>query len=64
MDVVRDYQDDVHIVETTADFCAALRSIEKLDKVDYSARYGEILHRTSWDMTVSKMYNLFKTVAK
>jgi len=63
-DVIRDYQDDVDIVETPDNFCTALQAIVKLDNVDYSARYKEILHKTSWDNTVSQMFNLIKTVAQ
>ncbi|MDN3724138.1 glycosyltransferase [Aequorivita sp. SDUM287046] len=63
-DVVRDYQEHVHIVETESEFCTALESIVKLDKVDYSARYCEILHKTSWDNTVSQMFTLIKKVAQ
>lgn len=63
-DVVRDYEDQVHIVETADAFCTALQSIVKLDNVDYSTRYNEILHKTSWDNTVSQMFTLIKTVAQ
>jgi len=63
-DVVRDYEDHVHIVETPDNFGTALQSIVKLDNVDYSTRYCEILHKTSWDNTVSQMFSLIKAVAQ
>lgn len=62
-DVVRDYAESINIVETPNEFCNVLQTIVKLDNIDYSARYADILFRTSWDNTVSKMYNLINSIA-
>lgn len=63
-DVVRDYEDHVQIVETADQFCIALETIVKLDNINYTDRYKEILHATSWDNTVSQMFTLIKTIAQ
>jgi glycosyltransferase involved in cell wall biosynthesis len=63
-DVVRDYNHCVPIVGTATEFTAALReTLQNTDSVRLQKQYREILEKTSWDNTVSKMTLLInKTV--
>lgn len=58
-DVVRDYSDCVNLIETTEDFCAAIRN----PKQDFEESYKEILENTSWDKTVEKMSSLITKIS-
>src|SRR5690625_572618 len=60
-DVVRSYQDCVHIIQSPEDFKQAVEQALVAD--DFSDQYQKILKQTSWDHTAKEMLKLIKTLA-
>lgn len=56
-DVEREYSNSVHLVSDSTEFVENLRKIMYPKEVDstHVDRYGEILNKTSWNSTVSRM---------
>lgn len=62
-DVVRDYANHIEIINTASEFALAIgRSIRQLGEGDV-LKYQEILDKTSWDNTVSRMTALMEQTA-
>lgn len=58
-DVVRDYSECINLIEDENDFKQAILQ----PKSNFEDLYNEILERTSWDITASKMYKIIKEIA-
>lgn len=63
-DVVRDYDKHIEIVENAEQFTAAINKLICQHKASHYLQYQEILERTSWDNTVSRMQNLMEQLIK
>lgn len=63
-DVERDYNHCISIVDTAENFSQTLEELWKVYQPDVSKEYEEILEKTSWDATASKMLNQIKSIAK
>jgi glycosyltransferase involved in cell wall biosynthesis len=64
-DVVRDYDHCVDIISSADEFSTAIGSIlEKPATLSLSKEYSEILEKTSWNNTVSKMNSLLSKTAQ
>lgn len=59
-DVERDYSHCIPIVRTAEEFSSAIDKILTYNSEVMGKEYGEILDRTSWDMTANKMKDLLK----
>jgi glycosyltransferase involved in cell wall biosynthesis len=59
-DVVRDYDKHIEIVENAEQFATAINKLICQHKASHCLKYREILDRTSWDNTVSRMQNLME----
>ncbi|RZJ24383.1 MAG: glycosyltransferase family 1 protein, partial [Flavobacterium sp.] len=62
-DVERDYSHCVSLVETPAEFCAAIVNILK-QTPEIKSDYKEILRNTSWDSTAERMGAIIKKFAE
>lgn len=63
-DVVSDYSNCVHLVETAEEFCESISNL--LNENNFSQmriEYSEILNKTSWNSTVEKMKLVIKNFA-
>lgn len=58
-DVVRDYSECINLIEDENDFQQAILQ----PKINFEDLYSQILERTSWDITASKMYKIIKEIA-
>ena len=64
-DVVRDYSDCVNFADNADEFSATiLQLLISKDKLSMQMEYYEILRKTSWDATASKMKALIKNLVK
>lgn len=63
-DVVRHYKDCTYIIKDEADFVQSIAEILYNKKDNRETKFDQILSNTSWDMTVSKMYELIKVLER
>lgn len=64
-DVVRDYSDNVNLIESADEFCNAIKSLlEQKDLLVTERGYAKILEKTSWNATADKMKSIIKKFAK
>lgn len=59
-DVVRDYADALDVISNSEEFSNAINILLNAEDTHDSARYEDILNKTSWDTTVNKMMQLLK----
>ncbi|MDW8852211.1 glycosyltransferase [Flavobacterium sp. MMLR14_040] len=65
IDVVRDYNLCISLVETADDFCEAIKFLfDKTDRQSMELEYYKILKKTSWNSTAEKMESIIKKFAK
>lgn len=62
-DVVRDYNECVAIIETSEEFAESIEDFLEDTEKEWAAKYKDILQKTSWDATASKMNKLLKAIA-
>jgi glycosyltransferase involved in cell wall biosynthesis len=64
-DMVSDYRICVNLIETVDDFCSAITFLlDKIDRLSLEMEYYNILKKTSWDATASKMESMIKSFSK
>lgn len=65
IDVVRDYNLCISLIETADDFCEAIKFLfDKTDTQSMELEYYKILKKTSWNSTAEKMESIIKKFVK
>lgn len=63
VDVERDYEHCVDIIENAEEFCSAIINW-RVRGFDKQEDYQDILNNTSWDKTAEKMQSIIKNVVR
>jgi len=63
-DVVRDYSENIALIENESEFCDAIETLLAKDHIQMQMEYKKILEKTSWDSTADKMESIIKKFAK
>ncbi|WP_456314404.1 glycosyltransferase [Pseudomonas shirazensis] len=64
-DVVRDYNENVDLIENADEFCNSIQSLlNQKDHLSMQLEYSKILDKTSWNATADKMKSIIKNYAK